>query len=316
MSNQAVQWAFGQRAGAAKITLLALASFADAEGCNCYPSIETLAGITEGGVRSVKRHLRMLEKRGLVTRRRRGPTSAMYTLNMHAVNGTAYEPSTGSGETTMERGANLALQAPEIGANLAPHAQNEGPKWPVMDPERGAKMAPQAIVSENEGPFCPNEVPKWHRIPSEIQEQKGKEDSPPSPASRARRVCDRPGEPSGFAQWWSEYPRKIGRDAAARAYASALKRGATEADLLEGLRRTEWRDEVRYQPHATTWLNGGRWKDEPEPQRGLRLMRSLPRSEANGFAALAIMRDRERAAEAGAGDIIDQIPEGRLCHVG
>lgn len=69
-----------------------------------------------------------------------------------------------------------------------------------------------------------------------------------------------------FDAFWAEYPRKIGKAAAAKAYAKAHR--DTPADtILAGLRNAVavWaasRTEERFIPHASTWLNGGRWTDE------------------------------------------------------
>ena len=69
-------------------------------------------------------------------------------------------------------------------------------------------------------------------------------------------------EAASFAEWWAEYPRKVGRGAASRAYATACKR-ASPADLLLGLRRQRWPDDPQFIPHAATWLNQARWLDDP-----------------------------------------------------
>lgn len=67
-----------------------------------------------------------------------------------------------------------------------------------------------------------------------------------------------------FAIFWEAYPRKIARKAAEAAYRRARLR-AKPPDILEGLERAkaQWRD-PQFIPHATTWLNQERWKDEPD----------------------------------------------------
>lgn len=72
-----------------------------------------------------------------------------------------------------------------------------------------------------------------------------------------------------FDEFWTVYPRRKAKDAARKAYASALKRGAHE-EILEGA--VAYRDECQreqraeqYIAHASTWLNQGRWKDHLEP---------------------------------------------------
>jgi uncharacterized protein YdaU (DUF1376 family) len=72
------------------------------------------------------------------------------------------------------------------------------------------------------------------------------------------------GTPSAFDAWWAEYPRKVGKDVAAKAYAAAVKRGASDGDLLVALRRQAWPADPQFIPHPSTWLNQGRWQDDPE----------------------------------------------------
>lgn len=66
-----------------------------------------------------------------------------------------------------------------------------------------------------------------------------------------------------WPQWWPEYPHKVGKRDAERAYRAALQR-ATPAELLAGVRRyvaTKPRDRPWCNP--ATWLTQDRWLDEP-----------------------------------------------------
>jgi len=71
----------------------------------------------------------------------------------------------------------------------------------------------------------------------------------------------------GFDTWWQQYPRKVSKPAARKAYAKALRGGATADDVLAGL--LPWcaywhaRGEPEFVPHPATWLNGERWNDAP-----------------------------------------------------
>jgi hypothetical protein len=73
-----------------------------------------------------------------------------------------------------------------------------------------------------------------------------------------------------FETWWSHYPKKVSKDAAAKAYAKALGKfpgepsEAAESLLMESLPRfAELRKrELRFVPYAATWLNAGGWTDE------------------------------------------------------
>lgn len=68
MSIQAMSWAWAQPIDdlAAKVTLLALADYADHETGRCYPTVEQIACRTRQSDRSVQRKLRWLEEHGYV----------------------------------------------------------------------------------------------------------------------------------------------------------------------------------------------------------------------------------------------------------
>lgn len=87
---------------------------------------------------------------------------------------------------------------------------------------------------------------------------------------------EREGEPEGepeapvvpagdrFAEFWEVYPKRVAKVAAQRAWAKALKR-ATAAEIIAGA--VAYRDDrnrtSQFTAHPATWLNGGRWDDEP-----------------------------------------------------
>lgn len=76
-------------------------------------------------------------------------------------------------------------------------------------------------------------------------------------------VPRREAEPDAFDAWWKAYPKRVGKDDARKAYAKATKRGATDADLATGLQRQRWPSELKFIPNPATWLNQGRWQDDP-----------------------------------------------------
>lgn len=87
--------------------------------------------------------------------------------------------------------------------------------------------------------------------------EKTREDkNTPKPPKGAARV-----EPSGFAEWWAAYPRKVAKRAAEKAYRAALKRGTDPPALLRDVRTRSWPAEERFIPNPATYLNGDRWLD-------------------------------------------------------
>ena len=85
-------------------------------------------------------------------------------------------------------------------------------------------------------------------------------DTPPSKPKLAK--------PNGFARFWEAYPNKVAKPAAEKAYARALRTISgpdPPAEILAGVERAKasraWAE--GFIPHPTTWLNQGRWADEP-----------------------------------------------------
>lgn len=67
-----------------------------------------------------------------------------------------------------------------------------------------------------------------------------------------------------FDQLWEEYPRKVGKAAAKKAFKTASKK-IDFYDLLpkyETFVKTLAGKEEQFIPHLATWLNGERWNDE------------------------------------------------------
>jgi hypothetical protein len=69
-----------------------------------------------------------------------------------------------------------------------------------------------------------------------------------------------------FEIFWKEYPRKIGKKKALKAWIAAKDKPAL-ADILKSVQvaklTEQWKkDGGKYIPHPSTWLNEGRWDDE------------------------------------------------------
>lgn len=79
----------------------------------------------------------------------------------------------------------------------------------------------------------------------------------------------------GFDEFWSAYPKKVGKDDARKAFLKRKPDGELLALMLAAIaaqRESQaWtRDGGQYIPNPSTWLNQGRWQDEtdPVPQSG------------------------------------------------
>ena len=84
-------------------------------------------------------------------------------------------------------------------------------------------------------------------------------------AARSARAGGREAE---FDRFWTAYPRKVGKQAARRAFERVR---LPVEQLLAALERQrndpQWhRENGRYIPHPATWLTQARWEDEPAPE--------------------------------------------------
>jgi hypothetical protein len=69
----------------------------------------------------------------------------------------------------------------------------------------------------------------------------------------------------GFNDFWVKYPKKVGKEAARKAWRSTAKTRPPLEDVLRTLDRAieAWsKGEAKFIPHPATWLNQGRWADE------------------------------------------------------
>lgn len=89
------------------------------------------------------------------------------------------------------------------------------------------------------------------------------------PRTRTKNHRNTPLPPEGaawFEEFWTAYPRKVGKPVAMRAFAKAINgAGGTMEGIMAGLRRhlpcEQWADPTKI-PHPSTWLNREGWNDE------------------------------------------------------
>ena len=246
MSRAATRWAWAQSIdGRAKIVLLCIADHADDAGL-AWPSVTRLVGICCMSERSVQRAIIDLIGAGLMTKTGVNGTLPRFQLMVQTpVNSAGVDPRHICGGTPV---------------NLAPvpvlhdvHQSSTDPRQvgtpvPSDDLSTPAKLAPEPSKKE--------------RIEGDLR-------SPHAHASA--RTCEQAGahartrgEHPDFAAWWAAYPRKVGKGAARKAYASAIGRGADPVEVLSAIGQQRWSPEVQFRPHASTWLNADRWLDDPE----------------------------------------------------
>ena len=94
-----------------------------------------------------------------------------------------------------------------------------------------------------------------------------KEDIPPTPQGGREGKASK--LPKGFDAFWAAYPRKEGKLAAAKAFEKAVKVVGTPdaierlTQAAEAYAKANASKDPQYIAHPTTWLNQGRWEDQP-----------------------------------------------------
>ncbi|MGH3433096.1 MAG: helix-turn-helix domain-containing protein [Thermocrispum sp.] len=127
--------------------------------------------------------------------------------------------------------------------------------------ERHAGNSPCGAVPSEKGAFDPEKGVTAPPEPSITIQEPSKRDIAPSPTD-------------DFDAFWASYPRRKARQAARTAWDRALKAGAEPSALVAAAQRYAAQragEDPKYTPHPATWLNQGRWQDEPD-SRPLRLV--------------------------------------------
>lgn len=108
----------------------------------------------------------------------------------------------------------------------------------------------------------PTEAPTAKEKEKEEEKEK-KKNIPPTPRKRGITY------PEDFEEFWDAYPKKVGKDAALRAWKKRNGDRPATGFLLESIynqkQSDQWtKDNGQYIPNPATWINQGRWADEVE----------------------------------------------------
>lgn len=132
-------------------------------------------------------------------------------------------------------------------------------------------VGPNVAATEHPEFVSPAEQPTLIDVPAAMDDAHDPLDvSPAKPERKPERKPEQKPEQKpadGFAEWWTQYPKKVKKLDAEKAYRAALKRRVTPKELLDGLQRQKaaWKakgTELQYIPYPATWLRAGSWEDE------------------------------------------------------
>lgn len=202
-----------------------------------WPRLSTLATLLHTSRDSIKRWLGELTRRGWVTCTARTRSNGSQTTNRYTVH-------------AVRRGGAGLPPHPSAGLHPLPGANLHRPDPESVDPEPEGTTDPPTPHGQQALAVAPA--------------------SPPAVAAPARPP--RGGMDLTWQAFWDAYPRKAGKIAARKAWDQALRRGVDPAVIVAGARRyrADPNREDQYTAHPASWLNAGRWEDDPEPARQAR----------------------------------------------
>lgn len=131
-----------------------------------------------------------------------------------------------------------------------------------INKERGLKGAEARWANKNALSNAPS-------IVKECSEVCSADSTSPSPSPS--HINNTPLPPKGelFEFFWKAYPKKVGKDAAYKAFAKRKPDEQLTQTMIAAVRKQtateQWKkDNGQFIPHASTWLNEGRWQDSTE----------------------------------------------------
>jgi len=96
-----------------------------------------------------------------------------------------------------------------------------------------------------------------------------------------------------FEQFWNDYPRKINKAQASKAFAKAMTK-ATAEEICSGVKAYPFSDDQQFIPHPATWLNQERWSGlEQAAKQGEYTQEQLDKFEKERVEWLRMFRESQ-----------------------
>lgn len=265
MSLEAMVWALKRAPipgddALAQLVLIGLADHARDDGDGARPTARTLAQYARCSVRTVQNKLRLLEEAGLIAV---GDCREVAHLRADR------RPSVWN--------LNLSLDGVQQ-VQVVDDGVNGGTARGERPYQAGCTAVPSGV----------------HAVADRTVPEPSLEPSLNLSSSTAARSTD---TDELFATFWHSYPRRVGRKAARKRWDAAIADGADPRAIIDGARRfaDDPNREDAFTAHPSTWLNQGRWDDDPLPARA-----------SDGYASrqdAVLLREREWARAADAADV-------------
>jgi Helix-turn-helix domain len=235
---------------------------------DCFPSLARLARDLKCSRRSIQRWLNALDRAGWIERERRLSTAGDFDSNGYRLaRGVGTEMSLPR-DTDVPTGGDISVTGVETQMSHERESLNES--------QLNEKHTRAADGAEEGAPVDVSVTLGSDATAFVVENNTGRILGPatsdystaPMVAATTRRSAAMVAD-VGFEQFWTHWPRKVAKRAAAKAWAQAIRR-ATPADIIEGVRRyvaDPNLPEPSFIPYPASWLSADRWLDEPEPVR-------------------------------------------------
>jgi len=118
-----------------------------------------------------------------------------------------------------------------------------------------------------------------------------------------REPLERESKNEAFSVFWFLYPRRVGKTAAKKAFDKAVDSVGLET-VLDGVKRfasDPYLPETKFIPHPSTWLNEGRWDDDPYPAPTFDVKPTAAQRTASLYAKYKAIEDAEEQEIKGIG---------------
>jgi hypothetical protein len=242
---------------------IAIALHLSVKNGRCDPGHETLGRDTATSARSIRRWAAVLERDGWLAIKRGG--------RGHHNSYVLLRPMTGHRVAAQEvhmTGQDVAAQTsfPDFDRPDSAHMTGQNPSHdrPPAGRQKAYEQRKEKRREESESPadFAPRQSKKDSRgkkAPS------GKTESKPQTPRKKKADDANVAQAQAFARFWAAYPRRVAKEAARKAFESAVEGGVDAEALIAGAQRyavERGGQEPKYTKHPATWLNKGCWEDE------------------------------------------------------
>ncbi len=137
----------------------------------------------------------------------------------------------------------------------------------MKDAERAAKSRSIKSQSQANHAGVTRDADVTHAFPT--REFDTKHQAPDTSKRKEKPPKPHAADAAGFAEFWSAWPRKVGKAQAEKAWTKLHPSDDLVAAILRAIaaqsRSPQWlKDGGQFIPHPATWLNGKRWEDETD----------------------------------------------------